>query len=189
MVNIKINIHFTHPPEKTHSINFVIACDLKITPNLVSHPYRRHQQPIRGYKNYLVGTNILLKNQQFFSIPMNSLKGVKYKYIIRKYIKHEWSVKVKDMKIKHINNSGTHHNYLVLITRPNKKLSQISNIINNFSEINWRTFYENFTPTEPTHFNKAHMYKTFPGLETLNITDTNQIKMQTIYSAISKVLE
>ena len=188
MPTIRFKVNYIHSIEKGHYVNFAIVHCLDFTTNKFSNPDRRRVQLIKRYKNRFIGTKILLKNQKFFSIPLDSVKGVKYKYTIRKYIKRNWGIRIKDMKIKHINNYDNNHNYLVLISRLNKVLSGIPNMVTQISEINWRTLYENFIPKTPEQLNNIYMYNHLPGLETLNITDTLNIKMKTIYSTISKML-
>ena len=139
MISCKIKLNFIVPDNK-HYINFVIANPIKV--------YRRPDSKILN-KKYLIGTRILLKNHKVFTITLDSLEGVKFKYIIRKYMKENWKVKVKNITIKHINNSVNNHNYInsKVILKSKKHQNSLKSVIsqeNDFlrlkkSGARWRT--------------------------------------------------
>ena len=142
-------------------------------------------------RNYLIGTNILVdKNSEILKIPIenNPSKPTKYKFIIRKFCKERLKMKLKDIiRIKHLNNMDNNHNYLVII-KPNKYLSSITNIITSFGdkEMYWKTFYDIYSHTqEPFNLNIA--YKTFTVAPTkLKINKKSTIKIENIYPLLSE---
>ena len=108
-MKIRLNLNF-HDSNKEHAINFVVVY---VPPPLI---------PFQINKSYLIRTNILLIKDRVLNLQIEPVKKVKYKYLIRKYMKENWKVKVKDMKIKHIDNIGVDHNYLVVIDKINSLL-------------------------------------------------------------------
>jgi len=146
MVQFKIKLNITEPK---HYLNFLVAYSFNVT------------RDMKIGKGYLIGTNILLQKRKILSIELESTKGVKYKYLIRKYMKEHSKVKVKDMKIKHIKNIDNHHYYIALLTNVNKHLRAIKNTINSLDEFTWRTFYEIYTPLSDKDLVKKNIYNNF----------------------------
>ena len=142
----KIKFNFIKP-DKNHYLNFIVVYNFDI------------KSPIEVGKTYLIGTKILLLKETAFTIKLESLTGVKYKYLIRKYLKEHFKVKVKNIKIKHINNNNNNHNYLVLVTKLNKQLKKIKNRISSCDELVWKNLYEIFSPITEKELEKKTIYK------------------------------
>jgi len=153
--------------------------------------YNKNPVPINKINiNYLIGTNVLVdNNSHIISVPidMDTPKPIKYKTIIRKYCKNELKMKLKNIiRIKHLNNIDSYHNYLIII-KPNKYLNSITNIItssNNF-KMYWKTFYDIYSHTQ-NPFNLNDAYKTFTKAPTkLKINDIYSIKIEDIYPTLA----
>lgn len=154
--------------------------------------YNKNPSPINKIgRNYLIGTNILVnKDSEILNIPIENEKSkpIKYKFIIRKFCKEQFKMKMKNIiRIKHLNNINNYHNYLVII-KPNKYLSSFTNIIASFrdKEMYWRTFYDIYPHTqEPFNLNTA--YKTFTQAPTkLKINGEYSIKIENIYPLLAE---
>jgi len=183
MISYKIKLNLIIPDTK-HYLNFVIGDAIKV--------YRRPGAKILN-KKYLIGTRFLLKNHKVFTIVLNSLSGVKFKYLIRKYMKEKWQVKVKDITIKHINNSGNNHNYMVLVKKCNSALKQIKHCISSTNPITWKIFYETYTAKSEKDFNPQKIYTAISTIKEskysckLNING-NKTDISKIYTIISKII-
>ena len=183
MISCKIKLNFIVPDNK-HYINFVIANPIKV--------YRRPDSKILN-KKYLIGTRILLKNHKVITITLDSFEGVKFKYIIRKYMKENWKVKVKNITIKHINNSGNNHNYMVLVKKCNKILRNIKHSVSDTNPITWKIFYETYTHKSEKELIPQEIYNTISTIIELNYSckidingeKTNILK---IYKIISQII-
>tara|TARA_B110000211_G_scaffold2433_3_gene2985 strand:- start:1997 stop:2587 length:591 start_codon:yes stop_codon:yes gene_type:complete len=96
-------------------------------------------------KEYLIGTNILtLGNTHIPTFFVEYEVGIKYKALIRRFLKKEYGIKSDVVVyIKHIHNCGEFHNYLILIDeRAFKKQFPNTNTYEYTGGIGWRTFYE-----------------------------------------------
>ena len=179
MFSCKIKLNFISP-DPNHYLNFVV----------VSH--KKNYKSFEVNKSYLIGTNILQENNKSFTIILNDLKGVKFKFLIRKYLKKIWKVKVKDINIKHIHNIKNNHNYLVLVKNLNKQLKVIKNCINSLDKITWRTFYEIYTPTCENDFKLQKIYSNFRNISSPNISqikiNTLNVPISVIYYTMSKIM-
>ena len=194
MVFYKIKLNFTTPDPK-HYLNFVIANRIKIHHSINNARLCKLDDTLQTKKLdkiYLIGTRFLLKNHKTFSIILDSLEGVKFKYLVRKYMKENWRVRVKDITVKHINNIGNNHNYLVLVKKCNKNLNKIKNKINSVDPIIWRSYYEMYKPLTIRDLNIKSIYTHLEIQEGTNICNINSnginIKINEIYKTISKII-
>jgi len=154
--------------------------------------YNKNPSPINKIgRNYLIGTNILVdKNSEILNIPIENKtsKPIKYKFIIRKFCKAQLKMKLKNIiRIKHLNNIDNYHNYLVII-KPNKYLSSITNIITSVrdKEMYWRAFYDIYSHKQ-NPFNLNEAYKTFTEAPTkLKINTSSSIKIENIYPLLAE---
>ena len=178
MVTCKIKVNFI-TPDPHHYLNFVVGYNVNLysTMNLG--------------KTYLIGTKFLLKDDSVFSIKLDNMEGVKFKYLIRKYMKDNWKVKVTDLTIKHINNIKNNHNYLVLVNHLNKNLKKIKNRISSLDKITWRTFYEMYIPYIEEDLDIKVIYNKLGTNEMntfkININD-RKTRLTEIYTIISKII-
>lgn len=172
MVLIKIKINLIKPQ---HYLDFIVVYNFDIVKNMEID------------KTCLIGTNILLQNQKLLSIELESTDGVKYKYLIRKFMKKHSKVKVKDMIIKHIKNADNHHYYLVLLTNINKHLRKIKNIISSLDEFNWRSFYETYTPSCEKELEKKYIYNDLANTDINTFLDSN-INITEIYDLMGDII-
>lgn len=183
MVSYKIKLNFI-TDDTNHYLNFVIANLINI--DIPSNPRASNIK-------YLIGTRLLLKNNKAFTIVLNSLKGVKFKYLIRKYMKENWKVKVKDITIKHINNIYNNHNYIVLVKKRNKQLKKFQHRISSVDPITWRIFYETYVPTKEESVNSKKIYNTINTIKEsrysckINING-KKTDISKIYKIISEIL-
>lgn len=174
MISYKIKLNLISP-DTNHYLNFVIGNAIKIytPPNSTTLN-----------KTYLIGTRILLNNYKVFTIALDSLKGVKFKYLIRKYMKEKWKVKVKDITVKHINNSGNNHNYMVLVKKCNSVLKKINHRISSTNPITWKIFYETYTPKSEKDLIPQEIYT---NISTINESNSCKININGCKTDISKI--
>ena len=180
MFSYRINVNIV-PTTKQHRLNFIVAYIVPI-----------YSQPMKLGKQHFVGTNLLFKNNKLITIQLDTLEGVKFKYIIRKYMRDNWKIKLKDISIKHINNMDSDHNYLILIKRLNKKMQKIKNIISCCDQIAWRTFYEIYTPNDKTALENKNIYNALGNLDSKLISDISvndkRLPLAVIYKSLSKIM-
>lgn len=142
-------------------------------------------------KSYFIGTNILSDMESIPYIKLDSTKGVKYKFLLRKELKKIWKIKAKNVSIKHINNIGNNHNYLVFLNKINKNLTLLKNRINSSNRYAWRSFYEVFSPLSMGDFEKKYIYNYISNdannKSKIKIRNSN-LTMRDIYHTLSKVL-
>ena len=179
MLSYKIKLNFIHPDTR-HYLNFVVGYNVNIYDSM------------NLGKTYLIGTKLLLKDDAVFTIKLDNLEGVKFKYLIRKYMKDNWKVRVKDITIKHINNIHNNHNYLVLVKHLNKKLKNINNRISSVDKITWRTFYEMYTPQDTEDLETDEIYSKLGTTKENNTSKINingrETTLVEIYKIISKII-
>ena len=171
--NIKLT--FNNEP---HYINYIMMYNFDITPEM------------KIGKSYFIGTNILSEKETIPSIKLDSINGVKYKYLIRKEIKRKWKLKAQDVRIKHISNIDRNHNYLVFVLNINKTLLNIDNRINTTVMYAWRSYYEMFSPNNKNELNKSIIYEKLSNIDnktTINITNS-KIPLVDVYKTFSKIV-
>ena len=175
-MKIRLNLNF-HDSNKEHAINFVVVY---VPPPLI---------PFQINKSYLIRTNILLIKDRVLNLQIEPVKKVKYKYLIRKYMKENWKVKVKDMKIKHIDNIGVDHNYLVVIDKINSRLIKINNRINTCDDTAWHTFYEIFKIENENYMENRVIYNKLSEKEIANsiMVGDNKLQLNKIYEVVAQL--
>ena len=105
-------------------------------------------------------------------------------------MKENWKVKVKDMKIKHMNNKGVNHNYLVLIDKLNSRLRNIKNCINSADDITWRSFYEIFKIENNKYRENKLIYNKLSEIEisTGIMLNNKKIQLNKIYGFVANLI-
>ena len=146
-------------------------------------------------KTYLVGTNIITKNNDNLPTIMikTSSESIKYKKLVRDNSKKLFGLRNKDIiTIKHLNNKDNYHNYLVLLNNSKKLTSKFKNSINCIDKdtFKWRSYFGIYLP-DKINPSKAEVYNTLSKdknvTNTLSI-DKNSLKLVNIYKSISRVI-
>lgn len=165
--------------DKPHYINYVLAYARDIVGSM------------KVGKSYLIGTNILSEGDSIPYIKLDSVKGVKYKFLLRKELKKIWKLKAKNVTIKHINNIGNNHNYLIFLNKININLRGVKNRIDSSDRYAWRSLYEVFSPLREEDLEKKNIYnfisKDNNNKLKIKIPNSN-LNVRDIYDTFSKVL-
>ena len=139
-------------------------------------------------KAKLVQTNLLLNNGTFFYFNINNVKGIKYKYELRKHIKGRWGIKTKYLKnIKHLNTINNCHNYIIYIDDMPKELRIYKNQICSTDVITWRSFFEMQKIDRP--LSEIYLDMSKNGFKTQFGLVKNNLRLSDIYGNISNNLD
>ena len=150
--------------------------------------------------NYLLGTNILVKNRNMIrSYEIDLTPEFKYKKFIRSKVLEDFNYKNKDIFIiKSINNYKNYHNYIVVLKNKSVRHKQYPNMISSVSDsYKWKQIYDMYNPAKMTpdvkDFTVKDGYKYLGEKSPLNITFTddkssNHIDLKDIYKSMVLVM-
>lgn len=136
------------------------------------------------YKAKFIQTNLLLSNGTFFYFDIEKVKGIKYKYELRKYVKNLWGIKTKYLKnIKHLNTINNCHNYIIYLEEIPKELMIYNNKVSSLDKITWRSFFEIQKINKP--LSEIYLDMSKNGFETQFKLEKNNLQLSDIYGNIS----